>query len=97
MRNVVLASAFAVLLTGGLSGCQTIDKSEASPFLPDAITVSLGSTVEYNKLCQSTGVKVPAGCRRTRHPNMDAERAADGIVKLNKGTSSPQAEAPSAP
>ena len=82
MRSYVLISAAAVVLSLGLAGCNT-DKPVANPYLPDAITTSLGSTVEYNKLCQSEGVKAPAGCRRTEHPPMGAERAAAAVTKLN--------------
>jgi len=88
MRSYILGSAVAVLLSVGLAGCQTGDKPVANPYLPDAITTSLGSTVEYNKLCQSTGVKAPAGCKRASQTNMDAERAAAAITKLNANTQS---------
>jgi len=63
----------------------SVDKPVADPYLPDAITASLGSTVEYNKMCQSDVGKAPAGCKRKKHPNMDADLAATAVMTLKGG------------
>lgn len=86
MRSYFYIAAVVVIVLPGLVSCNSADEMVVSSHLPDAITPSLGSTVEYNKLCMSVGREEPRGCRRALPVVVDAQRASVPISKLKAGS-----------
>ena len=78
-HNFIKLASLAILSALTLSACNETGR--------DSITESLGSAVQYNKMCQMLKLPSPAGCVRAASTGQQADEAVIGYEESMKQSS----------